>query len=59
MLLRFSLAGEGRLIDNLGTTRASRELQLSNGRAEISLSSIGTCTIYAAVEGLPSASLKT
>jgi beta-galactosidase len=58
MFLRFSLAGEGRLIDNLGTSRASRELQLANGRAEISLSSNGTCTIHAAVEGLPSASLR-
>lgn len=58
MLLHFSLAGEGRLIDNMGTTRASRELQLSNGRAEISLDSNGTCTIGAAVEGLPIASLR-
>jgi len=58
MLLRFSLTGEGRLIDNLGTTRASRELQLANGRAEISLHSNGTCRIEAAVEGLPSASLR-
>jgi beta-galactosidase len=35
--VRFSLAGEGKLIDNLGTTRGSGEVQLSNGRAEISL----------------------
>jgi beta-galactosidase len=56
--LRFSLTGEGRLVDNLGTTRASRELQLSNGRAEISLIRKGGCTIEASSEGLPVASLK-
>lgn len=56
--VRFSLAGTGRLIDNLGTTRASRELQLANGRAEISLHATGACTVEAAVEGLPAAALK-
>jgi beta-galactosidase len=54
-LVRFSLAGEGRLIDNLGTTRASREVQLANGRAEISLKTSGTCQIKAGVEGIPPA----
>ncbi len=52
---RFSLAGDGRLIDNLGTTRASREVQLANGRAEISLYAAGKCTVAAAIEGLPAA----
>ncbi len=56
--VRFSLAGAGTLIDNLGTTRASRELQLSNGRAEISLIRNGGCTIEAKPAGLPAASLK-
>ena len=56
-LVRFSLKGEGSLIDNLGTTRASRQLQLANGRAEISLLHNGTCTIEAATEGLPAAKL--
>jgi len=56
--IRFSLSGSGRLIDNMGTTRASRELQLANGRAQISLDAHGPCTIHAAVEGLPAASLK-
>jgi len=51
-LVRFSLAGEGRLIDNLGTTRGSREVQLANGRAEISLNAIGACRVKAAVEGI-------
>jgi beta-galactosidase len=56
-VVRFSLSGAGKLIDNLGTTRASRELQLANGRAEISLVSNGACKIGAAVGGLPAASL--
>jgi beta-galactosidase len=57
-LVRFSLAGTGRLIDNLGTTRGSRELQLANGRAEISLVATSACTVEAAVEGLSAAALK-
>jgi beta-galactosidase len=55
--VRFSLAGAGSLIDNLGTTRASRELQLSNGCAEISVVRNGGCTIQASLEALPAASL--
>lgn len=56
MAVRFSLTGAGTLVDNLGTTRASRELQLSNGRAEISAVRKGACTIKAALEGMPIAS---
>jgi beta-galactosidase len=56
-VVRFSLAGAGRLLDNLGTTRGSRELQLSNGRAEISLTRTGNCTVGITSEGLPSAFL--
>ncbi|WP_213807500.1 glycoside hydrolase family 2 TIM barrel-domain containing protein [Granulicella sp. dw_53] len=37
-VVRFSLAGNGKLIDNLGTPTGSRIVQLYNGRAEISLS---------------------
>ncbi len=55
--VRFSLAGQGRLLDNLGTTRGSRELQLSNGRAEISFVRAGECRIEATLEGLAAASL--
>ena len=33
--IRFGLAGEGELIDNLGTSSASRYVQLYNGRAII------------------------
>ena len=53
--IRFSLAGEGALLDNLGTARGSRELQLYNGRAEISLLRKGGCTLGVVSEGLPAA----
>ncbi len=56
--VRFSLAGAGRLIDNLGTARASRVLQLANGRAEISFTCSGSCTVGVKPDGLPEASLK-
>jgi beta-galactosidase len=36
-LVRFTLAGTGSLIDNRGTSRGSRVVQMYNGRAEISL----------------------
>ncbi|WP_244226626.1 DUF4982 domain-containing protein [Paenibacillus protaetiae] len=35
LFVRFSLAGEGRLLDNLGTAGGSRYVQLANGRASI------------------------
>jgi beta-galactosidase len=44
-VVRFSLAGGGRLLDNLGTSRGSRELQLYNGRAEISVIRTSGCTL--------------
>ncbi len=55
--VRFALAGAGTLLDNLGTTRGSRELQLSNGRAEISIVHEGECRVEATLEGLPAAYL--
>ena len=36
-IVRFGLAGDGRLLDNLGTSTGSRVVQLYNGRAQISL----------------------
>jgi beta-galactosidase len=35
--VRFSLAGDGRLLDNLGTPDGSRVVQLANGRARITV----------------------
>jgi beta-galactosidase len=55
--IRFQLTGAGSLVDNLGTSRASRELQLSNGRAEISIVRRGGCKLAAMPEGMASASL--
>jgi beta-galactosidase len=55
--VRFSLAGAGRLIDNLGTTHGSRALQLYNGRARISLTRSGGCVVGITAEGLPPAFL--
>jgi beta-galactosidase len=57
-MIRFSLAGKGKLIDNLGTTRASRKLQLANGAAQISLATSGGCRIEATAEGLSAAMLE-
>jgi beta-galactosidase len=56
--VHFSLAGAGKLIDNLGTSRASRELQLYNGRAVISLQHNGLCTVGIDSEGLSTALLQ-
>ena len=39
--VRFGLAGDGVLLDNLGTSRGSREVELYNGRAMISLRTNG------------------
>ncbi|SEB49006.1 glycoside hydrolase family 2 TIM barrel-domain containing protein [Terriglobus roseus] len=36
-VVRFSLAGDGKLIDNLGTPDGSRVVQLANGRARITV----------------------
>jgi beta-galactosidase len=57
-LVRFSLAGEGKLLDNLGITTGSRELQLSNGRAEISVLRTGTCLVAISSTGVAAALLK-
>jgi beta-galactosidase len=57
-VIRFSVAGSGKLLDNLGTSRGSRELQLYNGRAEISVTRSGGCTLGITSEGLPAAFLK-
>jgi beta-galactosidase len=52
-VVRFSLAGEGRLLDDLGTIRGSRVVQLANGRAWICAQLTGSAVAGAAVDGLP------
>ena len=53
-LIRFGLLGDGRLLDNLGTSTGSRSVQLYNGRARISLQLSGQEAISSlSAEGLP------
>ena len=52
-VVRFSVAGDGRLIDNLGTVHGSREVQLANGRAEISIVRKGECVLGVTAQGIP------
>ncbi len=55
-ILHFSLAGPGRLLDNQGTVRGSRQVQARNGRGDIYLlpaKARGTLAVYA--DGLPTA----
>jgi beta-galactosidase len=52
--VRFALAGEGGLIDNLGTSGGSRYVQMYNGGATIQLRwSAGKTVVSATSEGLP------
>jgi beta-galactosidase len=52
-VVRFSLAGDGRLIDNLGTSAGSRVVQLSNGRARISIErGAGPANVAVAGDGI-------
>ncbi|HEY2962753.1 MAG TPA: glycoside hydrolase family 2 TIM barrel-domain containing protein [Pyrinomonadaceae bacterium] len=52
--VRFSLAGDGRLIDNLGTSTTARKVQLYNGRALISVQRRkGKSVVSVSSEGLP------
>jgi beta-galactosidase len=55
MQVRFSVAGQGKLLDNLGTVRGSRLVQLSNGRAEVSTKRSDNCIVGIAAAGLPAA----
>ena len=52
--VRFELAGDGRLIDNLGTSTTARKVQLYNGRALISVErQKGKSVVSVSSEGLP------
>lgn len=54
-LVHFTLAGDGELIDNRGTSRGSRIVQMYNGRAQISLIRTGNTTIGISSQGLEAA----
>jgi beta-galactosidase len=52
--IRFGLTGDGKLIDNLGTSSGSRYVQLYNGRAVIRVKrNNGKSVISAKVDGVP------
>ncbi len=57
-VVRFDLIGEGRLIDNLGTSTGARKLELYNGRALISLERKGEVLVSVSSEGAPTTFLK-
>ena len=56
--VRFALIGDGRLLDNLGTSTGARKLELYNGRAEISLERKGEVVVSVSSEGLKTAFLQ-
>ena len=56
-VVRFGLAGDGRLIDNLGTSTTARKVELYNGRAQISVEAKETVVVSVSSEGLPTAVL--
>jgi beta-galactosidase len=51
--VRFAFAGDGRLLDNMGTSHGSRRIQLANGRAciDVECKSSGTVSAYLEKEG--------
>ena len=54
-VVRFGVAGDGRLIDNLGTSTTARKVELYNGRAQISVEPKETSVVSVSSEGLPTA----
>jgi beta-galactosidase len=54
--IRFGLAGDGELLDDLGTSSGSRLVQMYNGRAVIRLrTKNGSSVVSAHVDKLPTA----
>ncbi|HET6974102.1 MAG TPA: glycoside hydrolase family 2 TIM barrel-domain containing protein [Pyrinomonadaceae bacterium] len=58
-IVRFGITGDGRLIDNLGTSSTSRKVELYNGRAQISVESKGQLVLSVSADALPTAFLST
>jgi beta-galactosidase len=54
-VVRFGVAGDGRLLDNLGTSTTARKVELYNGRAEITVEVKGKAVVSVSSEGLPTA----
>lgn len=55
--VRFDIVGDGRLIDNVGTSTGARRVQLYNGRAMISVEQKGPAVVSVSSDGLPTAFL--
>jgi len=51
--VRFALAGDGDLIDNLGTSTTARKVQLYNGRAQINIRRNGRSVVSVSSDGIP------
>jgi beta-galactosidase len=52
-VVRFGLTGDGTLVDNLGTSTGSRQVQLYNGRATIAVEmNEGRSVLSVASEGM-------
>jgi beta-galactosidase len=56
-VVAFDLVGDGRLLDNLGTSVGARKLELYNGRAQIALSRKGEVVVSVLSEGIKPAFL--
>jgi beta-galactosidase len=56
-VITYSLAGSGRLVDNLGTPTGSRVVQLRNGRSQILVEHTQAIAIACATKSVPSATL--
>jgi beta-galactosidase len=55
--VRFSAAGDARMLDNLGTVGGSRVVQLANGRAWMTYHVMGDCIAGISADGIPPAFL--
>jgi beta-galactosidase len=56
-IVRFSVAGDGQMLDNLGTVGGSRVVQLANGRAWMTIRTSGSCVAAIASDGVQPATL--
>ncbi|HEX5282638.1 MAG TPA: glycoside hydrolase family 2 TIM barrel-domain containing protein [Bryocella sp.] len=56
-VVRFSAAGDARMLDNRGTVGGSRVVQLANGRAWMTYNVEGDCIAGVSADGLPPAFL--
>ena len=51
-IVRFGITGDGRLLDNLGTSTGSRVVQLANGRARIGVALAGNACVSLSSKGM-------